>query len=1092
MTKRAVSASKPGSEWDELEQALVRGTARGVGEPQPSSNLDALFDEVEQKDLRRLAEHSRLVRSHNTPLGNIVFLHGITGSDLAVESKGDVDDIWINIPRLVFGKIELLKLAADGHLEANPKLTVRATRINKKYYAKAVLALRARWNVEPYAYDWRKDIDEASDGLANLIRDKFPGKSVHLVAHSLGGLVARNFIRRHPDLWAQMRDSELTAGGRLVMLGTPNYGSYAIPSVLTGTEQSMEMLALVDIPHNMSELLSITNTFLGSYMLLPAPDKLPTRLASLYQKDTWGETPGIAQQHLNRTYQFHHDLANSATIDSARMVYVAGCRRATISSMEIVAPGEFEYSFTSAGDGRVPHELGLLPGVPTYYVDEVHGDLARNEKVLRAVDAILATGATDELSTSVLRAREVAPPKMRDYRTAADRLLIGDMERLAIKIKEQGEQGELTQVEQQFAADALLKAAMGSGARSLPTALEPTDAVARRPYQTAALRKPIDLEVALRYGDVKEIPAQAIVVGHYRGVQPVNAIGAIDEALHGWISRAVKRGMISGHLGETFYIPSLEHIEANGVVVAGMGDYGRFNAGALRQLMANVAIGAVGMGFTSIAGVLVGAGEGGLDCDIALRELIEGLGTGLNEWREEDGTDEVSLKQLVLIERSPQRFFKLRRLLQTIAKTGSLSTVNLKLGEPLRADERKARADALRAAREATKPNAGLSSLGTAELSASFNEFDEVRITVECVEERSVFRFSALTRSAVVPVREVEVNLRNAYEAADALRKARTRDEQQLFGQLFYTYLIPQDFHELIDGPFPVRLIVDPTSASFPWEMACFTARANAARCSWLGPDLGLSRQFKTLLSSAPGISPPRNAKLRVLVIADPAPEPQLELHGARMEGRMVVDLLRRANGQVFDNVKLDIDVVSRIGPGECEPMEMLALLLSGEFDIVHFSGHGDYNPKDPNASGWIFGADRVLTARDIFRARKVPRLVFANACFSGVLRESEAYAPQSISRGLASIAEAFLERGVPNYVGTGWPVDDSQAVKMAHVFYKALLQGKAIGGALKAGSKAVFDEQVESTWGAYQLYGNPGDTVLGRSAGMQRDVQRS
>ena len=28
-----------------------------------------------------------------------------------------------------------------------------------------------------------------------------------------------------------------------------------------------------------------------------------------------------------------------------------------------------------------------------------------------------------------------------------------------------------------------------------------------------------------------------------------------------------------------------------------------------------------------------------------------------------------------------------------------------------------------------------------------------------------------------------------------------------------------------------------------------------------------------------------------------------------------------------------------------------------------------------------------MLTARDIFRARKVPRLVFDNACFSGVLR---------------------------------------------------------------------------------------------------------
>ena len=60
------------------------------------------------------------------------------------------------------------------------------------------LAQRARWNAEPFAYDWRKGIDTASDELARVIRARFPGQPVHIVAHSMGGLVARNMIRRHP------------------------------------------------------------------------------------------------------------------------------------------------------------------------------------------------------------------------------------------------------------------------------------------------------------------------------------------------------------------------------------------------------------------------------------------------------------------------------------------------------------------------------------------------------------------------------------------------------------------------------------------------------------------------------------------------------------------------------------------------------------------------------------------------------------------------------------------------------------------------------------------------------------------------------
>lgn len=1074
MAKRAVVSKETSTSWDELEDVLASGKPRGKTRATVQTEIETQFDENERRDLQRLAQRAKLVRSRSPALGNVVFLHGITGSNLAVvDKKGDKDNVWINIGRILTGRIEDMKLDPSGKAEANRDLTVEATGVNKKFYARAVLSLRARWNVEPFAYDWRRDIDEASDALADFIRAKFPDRHVHLVAHSMGGLVARNFMRRHPQLWERMKDPELAAGGRLVMLGTPNYGSFSIPPVLLGSDAMMELLARIDIAHNMSELLEITNTFVGSYMLLPAPSKLKSHLHAIYQKDTWGSAPGISQDHLNRTYQFHMDMERAPTIDPVRMLYVAGCRRVTVSGLTIVAPGEFEYELTTEGDGRVPHAFGLLPDVPTYYVDEVHGDLARNDTVLSAVDEMLATGKTDVLTTSVLRRVDRGRPTMREFRSAADKRLLEELGRLADR--EVKTEAELTEEEKRVAEEAIIKAALGSSKRSLPQAtVEPPR---ERHAKPATLGAPIKLEVGVKLSDICDIKAPIVVVGHFRGVRPINAIGAIDARLGGWITRAVRQGMIAGTLGETAFVPTGGRMGAEAAVVAGMGDFGRFSAGDVRLIMSNVAQGASALGHSSLATVLIGAGDGNLSREVALREILEGLGNGLGQLHAELGSDP-ALSRVTFVERSPEKFFDLNAKLAELAASNSLTSVQITVKKPSADEVKRANAEAAKRSRTTARQ-----SLRSAE-----SPTEEVRITVESnPEAEGTFRFSALSHKAVVPVREIQVHQHFATEAARALREANTRDEQEKYGRLLYDYLIPHDFFELIDGNQPMRLIVDRSTAAYPWEMACFPPRSGAARLRWLGTDLKLSRQFRTLLSQAPGLTPPANDSLRVLVIADPAPERELQLKGARLEGRRVADLLKQANGRKVGAGSLNIEVVERIGSGECDPIEVLALLLTGDFDVVHYAGHGDYDPKDPDKTGWIFGENSVLTARDIFRARKVPRLVFSNACFSGVLHAGPAFAADELSKGLATIAQAFFERGVPNYIGSGWPVDDSQALTMAESFYTMILNGKTIGEALTEARIKVFDEQIESTWGAYQHYGNPQDLVL-RSPRESRD----
>jgi hypothetical protein len=138
------------------------------------------------------------------------------------------------------------------------------------------------------------------------------------------------------------------------------------------------------------------------------------------------------------------------------------------------------------------------------------------------------------------------------------------------------------------------------------------------------------------------------------------------------------------------------------------------------------------------------------------------------------------------------------------------------------------------------------------------------------------------------------------------------------------------------------------------------------------------------------------------------------------------------------------------------------------------------------------------LSADDLFRARKVPRLVFANACFSSVTPAAQAPGAEvDPRRNFVGVAMAFFRRGIPNFIGTGWQVDDRSAAICAQYFYAFALglghpdaktlpsrpELQTIAAALRDARIATmrFDKK-SSTWGAYQHYGRVSDRLLAPS----------
>ncbi|MEP7272447.1 MAG: M17 family peptidase N-terminal domain-containing protein, partial [Acidobacteriota bacterium] len=899
--------------WEEFEGYLSQPTRSAARTSANDRAMREYFGDAEFAELQRLARQSASVRSRSTPLGTVIFLPGIMGSNLTRVEAGDNDLVWINLFRLALGQVESLRLTADGKRDSQAGISILPTAIDKRTYARALLFLRAHWDVLPFPFDWRKDIDQSADALATFIRERFHGQPTHLVAHSMGGLVARSFIRQNKPLWKKL-SGEGGQGGRLVMMGTPNYGSFTVPQVLTGVEQLVNLLSKVDLRHNLGQILEITNTFVGSYEMLPAPDKLPEEMQALYREDAWGSFP-VPDRHLDRAREFHETLKDQETIDPLRMTYVAGCNRATLAGLEIIAPGEFRYRETLDGDGRVPHALGLLEGVRTYYIEESHGDLPRNDQLLKAVDEILIRGTTSMLPEQPVTPRSVLPNNGQWYRSIEEYQTGFALEALAQRAVEK----RVTPEEQRLAEETLLRAAIGAG-RHLEGAAEIRGSTKSSRRRVRAAQR---LEVEVVWGDVTRISAPVVVVGLYKGVKPVqkSGLGAIDARLDHWIAEAIRRGIVGGDLGQSFFVPiDRRQVAADTVLLAGMGAESRFSQDDLRYLMLNVTYGIAALGAKSYATVLIGAGTGNLNEDQALRGMLFGICDALERLPEKQ-----KLTRVVLIEKNKERYQQIGEKLRVIKGEDSAARFNIAV------KSRKHPSASARTETERTKDQPDM----------TFGP----RITIERAGD--VFRFSALTERAVIPVREVEVQSFVPDGASARLMESVSRDEQERLGRMLITSLMPEDFVDLFDSKDPVTFILDRSTAGIPWEMACLST---AQGPTFLGPGVALTRQFRTLLSQVPGISPPLGPKLRVLVVADPAPEPEYQLPGARREGRTVVRVL----SELKTEYGLDIEVIDRIGDAECEPIDILSLILEGGFDLIHYAGHGIFDEKDPARGGWV------------------------------------------------------------------------------------------------------------------------------------------
>jgi len=969
----------------------------------------------------------------------VVVLPGIMGSQLSLGDR----PVWMNLLELALGGLSLLGQGAHG---------VRATGLFSDGYAALCEHLAQSHTVVQFPYDWRRTITESAALLRQKLVDvvseaRRAGQPVRLLAHSMGGLVVRAMLAdpAGKELWDQACRAH--PGTRFIMLGTPNGGSHAISALLIGRDPLVKKLALLDLKSDHAALLATIAGFDGVLNLLPHAGTLDFFDRADWERLLSRDAPrerglfasGVASSKsagFRWTIPSAPALAQAKTLaaliqdsplDPGRVVYVAGVADATACDLVIdeAAPvgRRVKVMASARGDGRVLWRTGIPAGIPTFYMDTVHGDLASDRRHFSAIVELLNTGATTRLPTvpPVSRAAEEEPFELPEHEPA----MVPD--------------------EAELVADAL-------GGRRANVEFRPD-------LSKVGIRVVNDNLTNARF---------PVLASHYRNDVIVAAEEYLDRTLDGRLSELLRQELYPGPI-DTAVVVLNEVREGDlsihpGAIVAGLGVVGDLTPGSLTSTLTHAltAYGAECVGgarrqrqrirgeafqggeiAAPITALLVGSGEAGVTLSDSLRALLRAVRQANHRLREAaeqpagaPGREQLwaRIDQVEILELYQDRAIEALHELLSLSRLPEFEsfTVGPTL-VPGREGRRRARFDRAQA------------------------WWQRIRVKGD---DEGALEFEALTRSARAAARLLPTQ-RDLVEGFVRDAIGTTANDPSL-GQTLFELLVPNDFKAYAPDRRKLELMLNPNAAAIPWELMYDGFDRTPEP---LSVSSGMVRQLlltegRQHVLRAPGKT--------ALVVGDPVVTDKRfpPLPGAAEEAGIVGELLQ-AGG--FD--------VQRLIGREARPRSVLTALHEQPWRILHLAAHGVFQfspaPSRPPVSGLVLDDGAFLTAADADQMRYVPDIVFVNCCHLGQTR-GDASPRTAFHHLAANLATQFIRMGARAVVAAGWEVEDAAAKTFATSFYTAMLDGAAFGDAVLRARQEVYQHHGETnTWGAYQCYGD-------------------
>ncbi|MGC4078922.1 MAG: CHAT domain-containing protein [Rubrivivax sp.] len=972
----------------------------------------------------------------------VFVLPGILGSHLKVDGHR----IWLG-PHFL-GGLPLLKYDPDTPDRVQPDGPVGDV------YDDLVQYLELTHQVIPFGYDWRRPLEDEARRLADAVTQALDaraasGQPVRLLAHSMGGLLARTLQLERPEVWQRLMERP---GSRLLMLGTPNGGSWSPMQVLSGDDTFGNAMAAFGLPLRDHQARTLMAGFPGFLQLQAGLVDDPRDLGNAATWKTIAQRDLDAARRFNAWHQpsdgwdervpaYEWGLPTQAVLDRAaalrrrldtqvhealpavadRLLLVTGHAKFTPDGYEWRDSGLVYLDAVDGGDGRVPLPSALLPGVRTWTLDCEHGALPSRADAFEAYVDLLERGDTGRLSP-------LAPAT----------------------------RGAATHVRS--------RPARGSAADALPAGgpasvfLRPAAAA-----ETSAPRGPAALRVTVHNGNLCFV-RQPLLVGHYDSLRLEGTERAVDRLIGGAMSQALALGLYPNLRGscQVFLNPAppadsgtlVPRPEA--VVVVGLGAEGALSTD---QLASSVRQGVLAWaqrlvegngpaGGFELAATLLGSGGLGVSPGGAARAIVQGVRDAnallvRNRW---PSVQRLTLVELFL-ERAAEAWKGLR--VQATAAPGTLeldATIASGLG-------------ALRRSLDAYR-GADYDFIRITSADAGFIDF-----TLDSHRARSEVRARKTQRALIAEI---------------VACAARDDNDDPRLGRTLYQLLVPVELEPFLGGTTSTVLEVDRATAGIPWELldAPQPAHPGGDPRPWAIRSRLLrklrSTNYRERVVDA-------NADDAVLIVGEPscAPKAYPRLPGARAEAQAVEALFSGPGGVGAER----INALIATEQGGQDALPIVNALLDQRYRIVHISGHGE--PGE--AGGVVLSGGTVLGAAEIEAMRTVPELVFVNCCHLAAQDARDLLAAPSFDRTrfAATVAEALIDIGVRCVIAAGWAVEDEPAQLFATTLYRALLAGEPFVEAVARARLAAW-QAGGNTWAAYQCYGDPDWTFRPRTGDAQ------
>jgi hypothetical protein len=344
--------------------------------------------------------------SGNKPV--LLILPGILGSNLSLNGK----EIYLNLGRLASGGMTNLAYDAQG---------IKASSLVGIAYHKFGNHFDSEYDVVTFPFDWRLPLKDEARRLNDRIIDinkQANGQPIKIVAHSMGGLLARHFVADFSSTWEQISKHP---GFRLIFMGSPLGGSYLIPEVIIGEGSRIKQMAKLDLVNGKFDLLSIFKEYEGLLNLLPlstTPHDFGTATLwnSIQSEFSEFQFPKVSSEKLQKFNAYRKEVIDSggALYRHPLVCYIAGKSDQTTDSfvLDTSQPQgyRFMFTYTENGDGSVTWESGIpkefIGTTRLYYVNTSHGDLVNDKSLFKGISELLINNITERFSRQPLQTKK--------------------------------------------------------------------------------------------------------------------------------------------------------------------------------------------------------------------------------------------------------------------------------------------------------------------------------------------------------------------------------------------------------------------------------------------------------------------------------------------------------------------------------------------------------------------------------------------------------------------------------------------------------------------------------------------------------------